>query len=498
MTNWYRLWQDIKAKYKFHLLGKDVIRIKSIITTVIVIIFLLLVCFLTNGAANDFAVMLQGERITLSAEKTPLRAILGKLTEQGVSVKLDPQINPLITADYSNSPIEQVFSSIINSASYSLLWESKKESEGTFKISLTEIQIFRSGEKDLMEPLLLPEKNVIAELREGSYYVKNQILLQLEANIDISELTSYLKKHNATVTPSKIPSVWKIVFHKDVNIEKIIEEIKSIFGIDFIELNYAYPIQKPITYPPSFLAAKDGLKYYAPTSNSPPIAILDSGLSDSAADFGELIISSFDVNNPDVMITDTLGHGTQMALIATGIVEPYGSEDVRGEFYNPIIAIKAFDDDGFITNFNIIESINFALENNAKVMSLSWGTETNNAFMEKAFEYASAKGLIIVAAAGNEPTGKPVYPAAYPTVIGVGALGPHGTEKWDNSNYGSFVTFYAPGFANLPIGYKGEPGIYAGTSISTAYVAYSISRFLSQNPLATEKEILEFFKNNNQ
>jgi hypothetical protein len=144
-----------------------------------------LVCFLTNGVANDFAVMLQGERITLSAEKTPLRAILSKLTEQGVSVKLDPQINPLITADYSNSPIEQVFGAIITSASYSLLWESKKKSEGTSEISLTEIQIFRSGEKDLMKPLLLPENNFIAKLSEGPYYVKNQILLQLEANIDI-------------------------------------------------------------------------------------------------------------------------------------------------------------------------------------------------------------------------------------------------------------------------------------------------------------------------
>jgi hypothetical protein len=103
------------------------------------------------------------------------------------------------------------------------------------------------------------------------------------------------------------------------------------------------------------------------------------------------------------------------------------------------------------------------LENHAKVMNLSWGTETNSAFMEKAFEYASSKGLIVVAAAGNEPTGNPVYPA-----------------------------FYAPGFANMPVGYNGEPGIYAGTSISTAYVANSISGFLSQNPSATTQEVLEF------
>ncbi len=139
-----------------------------------------------------------------------------------------------------------------------------------------------------------------------------------------------------------------------------------------------------------------------------------------------------------------------------------------------------------------MDSINFALENNARVMSLSWGSETKSAFMEKAFEYASAKGLIIVASAGNEPTGAPMYPAAFPSVIGVGALGPHGKKNWVNSNYGSFVAFYAPGFANMPVGYNGDPGIYAGTSISAAYVANTIATFLSQNPSAGTQEVLEF------
>ena len=116
-----------------------------------------------------------------------------------------------------------------------------------------------------------------------------------------------------------------------------------------------------------------------------------------------------------------------MALIASGLVKPYGTGDETAA-YNPIIAIKAFDDNGYTTDFNIMDSINFALENNARVMSLSWGSETKSVFMENAFEYASSKGLIIVASAGNEPTGTPVYPAAYPSVIGVGALAPHGKK----------------------------------------------------------------------
>ena len=49
---------------------------------------------------------------------------------------------------------------------------------------------------------------------------------------------------------------------------------------------------------------------------------------------------------------------------------------------------------------------------------------------------------------------------------------------------------YAPGFASLPVGYKGDPGAYAGTSISAAFVANIIANYLSQNPEATKQEIL--------
>ena len=72
----------------------------------------------------------------------------------------------------------------------------------------------------------------------------------------------------------------------------------------------------------------------------------------------------------------------------------------------------------------------------------------------------------------------------------MGALGADG-KSWENSNYGDFVTLYAPGFATLPVGYKGDPGAYAGTSISAAYAANLIADYLSEHPEATTREVLE-------
>jgi len=107
--------------------------------------------------------------------------------------------------------------------------------------------------------------------------------------------------------------------------------------------------------------------------------------------------------------------------------------------------------------------------------------------LEKTLDYAASKGMIIVASAGNEPTGNPVYPAAYPSVIGVGAVYPNG-RTWEKSNYGSFVDISAPGFAAFPVG-SGGPGVYAGTSISAAFTANRIANYLSKNPEISSAEI---------
>ncbi|MBE0586192.1 MAG: S8 family serine peptidase [Desulfofustis sp.] len=177
-----------------------------------------------------------------------------------------------------------------------------------------------------------------------------------------------------------------------------------------------------------------------------------------------------------------------MTLIATGAVIPFGAEPEKGQT-TPVVAIRAFDDNGFTSNYTLLRGIDYALARGVKVLSMSWGTEQNSPFMESAMSYASEQGMIVVAAAGNAPSGKAVYPAAYDTVIGVGALMPDGS-RWSQSNYGSFVSVYGPGLADLPVGSGGVPGIYAGTSIATAYTARRVAAILDKNPEADLRGVL--------
>jgi hypothetical protein len=100
---------------------------------------------------------------------------------------------------------------------------------------------------------------------------------------------------------------------------------------------------------------------------------------------------------------------------------------------------------------------------------MSWGTEVDSSFMETAMNFAAQNGMRLYAAAGNEPTGTPVYPAGYDSVIAVGGLNPDGTQ-WENSNYGAFVESYEPALAN----FKGLS--YAGTSIASPYAAFKAAQ----------------------
>jgi subtilisin family serine protease len=451
----------------------------------LVFLLVFLVMPLTSGA---FVVQVNGDRLTLNAEKAPLQEILLKLSDSGIRVQIDPQINPPVSASFENRDIQKALESILKGLDHVLIWESGQGPSGPVA-KLAEIQVFRPGQKDLMRPLRKASTLSIARNpKDGSFYVKDEILIRLKPGADLSDLLKLLQETGGILV-GRYPElgIYRVRLPPGSDVPGLLEEIKKRGGAGTAEPNYAYPIPaSPRELDWGSLKVSYGDAQ--PQPKGIPVAVIDSGLRADAG-LDKFVLASLDALNPDKPISDTGGHGTQMALIAAGVVKPIG---VKADSVSqaPIIPIRAFDENGFTSNVLLMESINFAIENGARVMSLSWGSETKSEFLSEALESASVKGLIIVASAGNEPTGDLHYPAAYAAVIGVGALAPDG-KAWEKSNRGDFVDLYAPGFASLPVGYKGDPGIYAGTSISAAFTANRVAGILSKNPKATKQEILE-------
>jgi thermitase len=85
----------------------------------------------------------------------------------------------------------------------------------------------------------------------------------------------------------------------------------------------------------------------------------------------------------------------------------------------------------------------YAANHGAQVINLSLGGSNPSSTLENAVNYAISKGVIVVAAAGNNGTEGALYPAAYPDVIAVGSVDPN-LQHSSFSNYGSQIDIWAP------------------------------------------------------
>jgi thermitase len=449
-----------------------------------------LICLAWAGAYSATVsplVRIDGDRLTLHAKDQRLSTILTLLSDQGIRIRIDPRINPTISARFDNRPIGSAMSSILKSVDYALIWRTNKNADSS-EPRLWEIRIFYKGHEERIRPLRKRANLTIVKTDAGDRYVKDILLLRLGPQMTEEKLAVLLDRLGATIIDFYAPlGIVRLRLPHGSDVAAIADSVADTPGITRAEPDYAYPLEG------GRRASSDPGSSSASALQSPPagdavVAVMDSGLQPGYAGY-PYIRATHDAVSPGAEPGDMLGHGTQMTLIAAGAVTPLGAETDPATG-SPVVAIRTFDDNGFTSTFTLMRSIDYAVESGARVASLSWGTETASTLLEAAMDYAADKGVVLVAAAGNTPTGNPVYPAAYDNVIGVGALNPDG-KAWDQSNYGDFVAVSAPGLANLPVGYNGDPGVYAGTSIATAYTARRVAAILTSNPDADRATILK-------
>jgi len=464
---------------------------KRLNSKIILILCASVVCCTAAFAAVP-VVRLDGDRLTLDVKDQPLSTVLGMLSYEGIRIRIDPRINPQITATFNNRHIGAAMAGILRSVDYALIWRKDKAAAPDEEPRLWEIRIFYKGQEGRIRPLKKNKNLTVVRDADSGHHVKDILLLQLTPAMTETALAALLDRLGATIIDAFPPlGIVQLRLPHGSNVPEIAESLANFPGIRSAEPDYAHALKggtpekrdpSQASPPPSRL----------PSTDATPIAVLDSGL---LAEFAgnPYVKATYDAVSPGDDIYDSLGHGTQMTLIASGAVNPLGADTDAGTG-SPVVAIRAFDDNGFTSTYTLIHSIDFAAANGARVLSMSWGSDSSSHLLDSAIEYAASKGLILIAAAGNEPTGDPVFPAAYDNVIGVGALAADG-KPWDQSNYGDFVSLSAPGVADLPVGYQGAPGTYAGTSIASAYTARRVAAILEQAPGADRDMIIKALLN---
>ena len=163
---------------------------------------------------------------------------------------------------------------------------------------------------------------------------------------------------------------------------------------------------------------------------------------------------------------EMLGHGTHVAGIVD-ITAPAAK----------IMPLRVLDTEGYGNVFTISKAVYFATSNGADVINLSLGSPSRSSLLREVIKGATAKGVLVAAAAGNSNSTVPQYPAAgdglaasADGLVAVTSVSQY-EKKSDFANYGIWVDIAAPGEgirSAFPVSVYAN---WSGTSMATPFVS---------------------------
>jgi subtilisin family serine protease len=199
------------------------------------------------------------------------------------------------------------------------------------------------------------------------------------------------------------------------------------------------------------------------------VAVVDSGVDLDHPDLAARLVPGFDFVNNDTRPDDDLGHGTMVA----GVVAAQANNGAGGTgvtWRGRIMPIKVLDEDGIGNDYDIAAGIVWAAEHGASVINLSLGGPGASPILQKAIDRAVELNAVVVAAAGNDNSTEPNWPAAANGAVAVGATN-RSNARARFSNYGSWLDLMAPGVGIYSTAVGGDYSAGEGTSYSTPIVS---------------------------
>lgn len=348
----------------------------------------------------------------------------------------------------------------------------------------------------------------------------------------------------------------RLGFPSNANLAQILNAMRSSAIVEEAGYNYrmrTFSVPNDPYYVPyqwNFYNSGNGIRAEQAWDNSSNngqgvvVAIIDTGV---AFENNEPFIQAPDLNktfvSPRNFLTDNNhpnddnGHGTHVA--GTIAQDTNNNVATAGIAYQAsIMPLKVLDYTGSGSSDDLNEALYYAVNNGAKVINMSLGFQetgspngsgevcTEITGLNAALQYAYDHGVVVVAAAGNDGGNIVNCPAAYPTVIAVGATRYDGQRTF-YSNGGTALDIVAPGGdpnldqngdgygdGILQVTYCNDPDtmalywevlgwnlytefcsvFYAGTSMATPHVTGAVALILSEEPNTTPDQVRTYLQ----
>jgi subtilisin family serine protease len=215
------------------------------------------------------------------------------------------------------------------------------------------------------------------------------------------------------------------------------------------------------------------------TGSSIDVAILDTGIDYDHPDLVDNVAGgvAFVQAKGKGLYTwdDDNGHGTHVAGTIGAVDNEEGVIGVAPDVN--LWAVKVLDNRGRGYISDLVDGIQWAIDNDMDVISMSLGSRSNYQSMHDICDAAYDAGIVLVAAAGNDRSSVS-YPAAYSSVIAVSATTEtDGLYYWNN--YGPQIEISAPGVDVHSTWKGGDYRTITGTSMATPHVSGSVALVLN-------------------
>jgi subtilisin family serine protease len=242
------------------------------------------------------------------------------------------------------------------------------------------------------------------------------------------------------------------------------EEIKQLaLGQDYIDWGL-HTIMAPVAWKTT-------------KGNGVKVAVLDTGVDQTHPDLEANIAAVVDFTGSPSGTNDIQGHGTHCAGIIAGTDTGTGIVGVAPQV--KLYCGKVLGDNGTGSIENIVKGLQWAIQENVDVISMSLGTtQQPPEKLHESILQAITKGITIVAATGNN-NGPVGWPALYDEVIAVSALN-EDYDRADFSNYGIKNEIIAPGVDILSTYKNHTYARLSGTSMATPIISASAALYISR------------------
>jgi thermitase len=344
------------------------------------------------------------------------------------------------------------------------------------------------------------------DAERDAYYVADELVVGLEPSAPsalASEVMRWVSHSREWVAPLGA-SVLRL--NRAADAESLRDLLLALPGVRYVERNYlVFACNDPMLSQQWGLTRIQATQAWgiAAPQRTVYLAIIDTGVDANHPDLSQRVrrysngaVYGYNAQLNNAHTNDFHGHGTHCAGIAAAHTgNGVGVAGVAGAAPVQIMPVKVLNDQGFGTMSDVARGITWAADNGAHVLSLSLGGTAGTQQLADAVNYAWNRGCVVVAAAGNNGSNAPFYPAFYENALAVAATDP--TDRLTNfSQYGAWVDIAAPGSDILSTVPGNRYEAWSGTSMACPHVAGAAALIWACAPSLTNQQLRLALENN--